>query len=163
MPEYPAETLARHESLLRDLRAAQTSGAGRTSANDPALVAGVAGGGWVDLGGPSTVALVRAGGRLRVTATGRLVAAAGARMQYGWQLVGPYLDAEATASPEETPAVTIAPLNSGALSVVGGELTGSLTYEHTGLSPGWYLIAARYALSAGTGSAQYRSLLADPL
>jgi hypothetical protein len=119
-------------------------------------------------GGPHVDVFVGPSGRLTVTASARLVAPTGERASMGWQLVGPFLDKDGAPIAGEPSATVVAADAARALAVKAGtggaaELTASHVTELAGLVPGWYDLDARYALTAGAGTAAYRQLIAAPL
>lgn len=152
-------------ALRREVDALQSSRRvelGRRGATTDSTIT-LAAGGFVANGGPHVDVFVGPSGRLTVTASARLVAATGERASMGWVLNGPYLDKDGAPLAGE-PATDVYPGDaSRALSVKGGEITASHVTELSGLVPGWYDLDARYALTAGVGTAAYRQLIASPL
>lgn len=124
--------------------------------------------GWVATGGPSVNVLVT-GGKLRVDVAAALTAQGNKCSMYmSYALLGPG-QTEATqtvqaVAPAYTRAVEVQHADAG----MDQRLAAGTFGEHIDLVPGWYTVAARYAmLFSGTtggpyGSAQNRRLLATP-
>lgn len=149
------------EAGLRSLRT--TNPFGQITAADPALVelsgpaSTVGGTGWVN--GTPLVSLYVGSGRLRVDVAAGMVAAgnhASAFMSYA--VLGP----ADTAAASLTAAVAVAPAYDRAYEVQhsgsGQDQRGSASAFglHPGLTPGWYTVASRYALTySGTAIPPY--------
>lgn len=152
------------ESTVRSLRT--TNPFGQITATDAALVelsgpaSTVGGTGWVN--GTPLVSLYVGSGRLRVDVAAALVAAGNHASAYmSWAVLGP----ADTAAASLTAAVAVAPAYDRAVEVQhngqGQDQRGSAgTFGlHPGLAPGWYTVAARYALAySGSPLAPYAGI-----
>jgi hypothetical protein len=155
------DVLQRHDRAIRGLLYGKKVAAGRESATISSAVSWSAATAWTAAGGPTAWVQVGPSGRLAITVTARL-SGTGGRTLMGWQVTGPYLDANSTPI-HGAPAATTAADESRALAVSSGEVTASHTSELIGLTPGWYVVDCRYSTTGTAGSATYRQLLAEPV
>jgi hypothetical protein len=134
-------------------------------------IGGPGGVGWFAADGPSAWVLVT-GGRLRVDVAGALTASGNRCSVFlSYAALGPSTEAGGPAGPERVaPAYTraVEVQHDGAVGMDTRAAAGTFGL-HTGLPAGWYLVAARYAMSYSgnpdvppTGSVENRRLLATP-